>query len=116
MKQIKYFVRENTHMKREMGLDFGWGNGYVILPAGHIFHGNTMGIADCSVHGGLTYSEIITREMIDSPKWPQLMLEDEGSWIIGFDTFHNGDSLEQVSREYVERELLSLVAQIVKRA
>ena len=59
-------ILENTWLTREintksgrLSLDFGWGNGYVLVPESHPYHGidyNEMG--GISVHGGLTFSDI----------------------------------------------------------
>ena len=35
MGKLKYIILKNTHLTRSAHMDFGWGNGYVILPKGH---------------------------------------------------------------------------------
>lgn len=90
---------ELKHELREMsGLLFcqtGWGNGYVHLPPEHPFHGVHYDEIPVDVHGGLTYSE-----------------NENGSWVIGFDTRHHGDTLEKWPMEKVEAETIRLRDQL----
>lgn len=59
----------------------GWGNGYVILPKNHPFHGVDYNILNDYVdaHGGLTYSDF----------------NKENEWMVGFDTAHYMDTLQR---------------------
>src|ERR1041385_7325070 len=38
-KTMKVIIRENTWTPRGGFMDFGWGNGYVLIPKGHPLHG-----------------------------------------------------------------------------
>ena len=40
--------------------------------------------------------------------------EDLGSWVIGFDTRHTGDTLERWPQAKVEREVINLIKQVEK--
>jgi hypothetical protein len=44
---------------------------------------------DLVVHGGLTFSE-----SADDLNWPEITEKDKGGWVVGFDTAHAWDSLE----------------------
>jgi len=105
---MKTIIIENTHMKRDF-IDFGWGNGYVLIPSGHPLHGKHYDDIDVDVHGGLTYSELITEEMVKTWK---LDVEDLGKWCVGFDTFHSGDSLSRWSEGRVQEETNRLMDQL----
>jgi len=82
--------------------DKGWGNGYVVLPKEHPFHGYDYDFINgfVNVHGGLTYASS----------------EDNGhgGWCIGFDTMHYDDTIEKWSYEAVKEETLRLLEQMVK--
>jgi hypothetical protein len=85
-----------------MGFNAGWGNGYVIVPKEHPLHGvHYNALYHVEVHGGLTFSEEITADNIEHF---DLTPEDIGSWCFGFDTAHCGDSLDNWSKEDVQRE------------
>lgn len=60
----------------------GYRCGYVKVPPGHPWHGVDYNELDCSVHGGLTFSE--KDEPCDAPG------PDDGYWV-GFDCAHSGD-------------------------
>ena len=53
-KTMKTFLRENTWLTRGI-TDFGWGNGYVLIPQGHPLHGKHYDEIDVDVHCGLTF-------------------------------------------------------------
>jgi len=36
---MKAIIKENTWLTRGGYMDFGWGNGYVLIPEGHPLHG-----------------------------------------------------------------------------
>ena len=82
--------------------DKGWGNGYVILPKEHPFHGYDYDFITqfVNVHSGLTYASS----------------EDNGhgGWCIGFDTMHLWDTSEKWPYEAVKEETLRLLDQMVK--
>ena len=86
--------------------NFGWGMGYVLLPPNHPFYGINYNDINIDVHGGLTYSNYFdsTRFL----KWTNnrkvvgdITLDNfkkfNNYWMIGFDTNHYGDNLENCS-------------------
>lgn len=77
------------------GIDTGWGNGYVKLPKGHKYYGVHYDDIPVDVHGGLTYSE-----------------EEDGFWVVGFDTAHGGDHSRNWTKERVEEETKNLAKQL----
>lgn len=109
---MKTVIRENTHLSRDLmpGLDFGWGNGYVILDDTHPWYEKNYDDINnfVDIHGGLTFSGRITKDMI--PAWG-LELEDLDKWIIGFDTAHLYDTLQIWSKDAVQREADKLLEQ-----
>lgn len=90
----------------------GWGNGYVLLPKGHKWHGKHYDDIPVEIHGGLTFSEPITEDMVEGENWEQyLTKEDVGCWMIGFDCAHFGDTPQSCPREFVESETQKLKEQ-----
>lgn len=92
IKHLQVWAKENTHLTRAFS-DFGWGNGYVIIPEGHPLHGmhydKIHDQYNINVHGGLTFSELAQNCVpLGLPK-----NINETSWVIGFDTCHYGDSI-----------------------
>lgn len=74
---------------------YGEFNGYVSLPIGHPWYGKTYtSIEEVDVHYGLTYSE-----------------EEDGRWVIGFDTAHASDDPKDWNREKVREEADRLLEQ-----
>ena len=82
---IRCFAKESTWLN---GIETGWGNGYVVVPDGHPMHGADYDDVDVSVHGGLTFASSVGAVS----GWPEVLSEDGGGWIFGFDTAHPGDS------------------------
>lgn len=106
---MKTFVRENTWLKAP-GMDVGWGNGYVILPKGHKYHGVGYDSVPVEVHGGLTFGQEVTEDSLEG--WEQLTKEDVGGWMIGFDTAHYGDTSAKWTKEQVQAETNRLLDQL----
>ena len=79
--------------------EYGWGNGYVLLPEGHPDYDKDYNHLPYSVHGGLTFSGIMN-----------------GYWAIGFDTVHAGDNPDTCDFDYVLKETMSLKSQVDARA
>jgi len=99
-----------TFVKRNDWLQFtnhGWGNGYVIIPKGHPYHGKHYDDIPVNVHGGLTFSE--NAKDLD---WPELDKKDKEGWVVGFDTAHFGDSLSNWSKIEVAKETKKLAKQL----
>ena len=90
-----------------MVMNFGWGNGYVILPKGHKYHGVHYDEIPVDVHGGLTYSQDISTFSKDDEE------AKSGAWVVGFDTAHYGDTLAKWPKEKVQKEADNLLAQLL---
>lgn len=111
--KLRYFLREITWLN---GMDHGWGNGYVLIPVGHPLHNMDYDKIPVDVHGGLTFGEIVTKEMVD--RWNTdmndtcLTNDDIGAYLIGFDTAHLDDTQYNWPKEAVEQETQELVKQI----
>lgn len=73
--KILSFVQETTHLDRGHGVDFGWGNGYVIVPKGHPWHGVDNDHVDLpeSINGGLTFSSPVNELKKDSWTIPSFL-------------------------------------------
>jgi hypothetical protein len=108
MSEVRGFIVD-TSWRRNGYLDYGWGNGYVLLPPFHKFHGCSYNLADehFDVHGGFTFSELVTEELVE--KVEELTLDDVGFWMLGFDTRHFEDNLETCPKEFVQYEVNRIV-------
>ena len=111
---MKAFVKENTWLTRKSFMDFGWGNGYVVIPKGHVLHGISYNgihelIPNLEVNGGLTFSDTV-----DTLSWKEIPKGSEGGWVVGFDTAHSWDTLEMWSKEKVMEEAENLKNQLLK--
>ena len=89
------YLAMNTWFKRDLGVEFGWGNGYVALPKGHKYYQVDYDDIPVDVHGGLTYSQ----QMGDY-------------WVVGFDTAHFSDTIEKWPMEAVLAETQKLFDQL----
>ena len=87
----------------------GWGNGYVLIPIGHPLHGVQYDAINVDVHGGLTFSALAEPDC-----WDELLPEDYGKWIVGFDTAHCGDDLSRWPKEAVQAETGALLRQLLE--
>lgn len=85
--RLKTQLIENTWLRRTTQMDFGWGNGYVLLPKGHPYYQVHYNKIPIYVHGGLTYSE-----------------QHGEFWKIGFDTAHWSDTLARWPKTRVAKE------------
>ena len=74
----------------------GWGNGYVGLPNWHPFYKVDYNDINVKCHGDLTFSALD---------------EEEDLWVIGFDTSHGGDNMENCPFEFVRDEAYQLMKQ-----
>jgi len=110
---MKVVIRENTWLPRGM-FDFGWGNGYVLIPKKSRFYGKHYDYINVivDVHGGLTFSGLVNTKMVED--WG-LDKEDEGKWCVGFDTSHSGDNLSKWSKEKVQKEAEKLKKQLLNQ-
>lgn len=101
-------IKETTFLN---GLEHGWGNGYVLVPEGHPWHGVNYDDIRCEVHYGLTFGEIVTKELIEY--WPELEERHEGMYMVGFDTAHLNDTQENWPKERVFYEAENLKQQAI---
>lgn len=99
---MKFFVVESRH--RSQYFECGWGNGYVLIPENNRLHGVYYDDIGVDVHGGLTYSVLITQEILHSNWSTSLTSDDIGKWCVGFDTAHYNDNLERWPKERVIEE------------
>jgi hypothetical protein len=108
---MRTVIKELTQLKRDLFCDFGWGNGYVLIPIGHKLHGQKYREIDVDVHGGLTFSEEVTPWHIEAYK---LEPHDLGKWLVGFSTTHYDDTLDSWPKERVQEEADSLMKQLMR--
>lgn len=108
--ELKTIVLENNWLTRGV-MDFGWGNGYVLIPEKHKLHGVHHDSIDVDVHGGLTFSCLVDEKMIEDFN---LSKEDLGKWCVGFDTCHYADNINNWSKENVEKETERLKLNLLK--
>ena len=109
---MKIFVKENTWLPRTFS-DFGWGNGYVVIPKTHELHGKSYDeihelMPELNVNGGLTFCDFR-----DHLSWREIPEETEGGWVVGFDTAHYSDTLAGWSKRSVIRETIKLRDQLL---
>lgn len=109
---LKTVIIENTWLDRQH-MDIGWGNGYVLLPIGHPWHGVHYDKIDVDVHYGLTFSGLVGTFEVE--RFEAITDADLGKWMIGFDTAHYRDSLERWPKEAVQAEADRLLQQIQDR-
>jgi hypothetical protein len=107
---MKYFIVENTWLP-SLYSSHGWGNGYVIIPKGHPDHGKDYDDIEVDVHGGLTFSKAL-EDLKDWPCGDAIGEAEEGGWVVGFDTAHSGDTIENWPKEEVEKETIRLMEQL----
>lgn len=97
---IPSFIRENTWLPRDTMMDFGWGNGYVILPKEHPCFGMDYdNMYDINCESELTFSATA-----EDCIWPEVeeKYRTKDYWIVGFDTAHYRDTLKGWPKERVQ--------------
>lgn len=107
------FVKENTWLNWNnhiVNIKRGWGNGYVVIPKGHPAHNINYDEIFVDVHGGLTFSNNV--DSLNKEDFPELTNEMAGCWVVGFDTSHFGDNLENWTKERVIDETNDLRLQL----
>lgn len=124
MKYDCYTLIIENHLKSlpNYPMDFGWGQGYVLLPRNHPFYGKDYDDIDVDVHGGLTFGckfesknflKWIKNQEIGGDVTRENFENFDGFWIIGFDTNHLGDNKMMCPKSYVLREAENLLEQCV---
>jgi hypothetical protein len=108
---LETFVKENNWLPRGGFMDFGWGNGYVIVPKEHPMHGKHYDEINefVEVNGGLTFSDRADSILVGTD-----LDVDADDWVVGFDTAHSWDTLSRWPKEKVERETNRLRLQLEK--
>lgn len=108
---FKGFIRKNVWTDREGFINFGWGNGYVIIPSGSLLHSvpkEDLNKKVC-VSGGITYSGLGSLYL----PWEEDKVEIlDTDWVVGFDTIHPFNSLKEHDRDFVVRETQRLERQL----
>lgn len=95
-------------------MNYGWGNGYVIIPPGHKLHGIPYDDMKLEAHGGLAFGAY-AYELLKSDQWPEVTKEDKYGYVIGFDTAHYGDTLERWPKIAVECAAMELMGEVLKQ-
>ena len=98
---LKWFILDTSWSK----ITCGWGNGYVALPKKHPLYGvdyEELSEFGIYAHGGITYSECA--------KYLKHVPDDiqDDDWLVGFDTCHAGDTLDNWDMKHVRAETLGL--------
>jgi hypothetical protein len=101
---------ELVHLKFE----HGWGNGYVLLPKYHPFYGKDYDEINIIVHGGLTFGDYFDKNTFlkwikDKDIFGDITVDNyekfHDYWMIGFDTGHYGDTVDNCGIYYVKNEV-----------
>lgn len=94
MEKLKVIAMKNTWLLSAF-VQHGWGNGYILIPKGHKYHGVHYDDIPVYVHGGLTFSESV-ESIKEHAHWGNVLPPDINGdeWVIGFDTCHSGDGME----------------------
>lgn len=100
--------------------EFGWGNGYILLPHNHPFYGIDYNSLSIDIHGGLTFGDYFSnslfldwiedKEIFGDVNRDNFEMFDK-YWMIGFDTSHFGDCKESCSKDFVINEVNNLLEQ-----
>jgi len=109
---MRWFVKESRFASHpEMRRMVGWGNGYVVVDKDNKWYGKDYEQVECQIHGGLTFGQKITAEMLEH--WPELNPTDLDLWLFGFDTAHYGDNPTEWPQSRVEDETKYLYTQLM---
>ncbi len=87
-----------------------WYCGYVVVPKTHPFYKKDYDdiYDEIEVHGGLTYSRMVTREFDFG------LTGEDDEWVIGFDCNHFSDNPRIQDALYVKGECMELIEQLIK--
>jgi hypothetical protein len=108
---MKTIIRKLDFGEGGRYISHGWGNGYVLIPKGHKYHGVHYDNIPVDVHGGLTFGEEVDDRLIAI--WGNILnSSDIGTWCVGFDTGHLGDNSKNWTKKSVQKETESLANQL----
>ena len=94
-----YFVKNNWLPKNMCG----WGNGYIVLPKEHRFHGKSYD----------DIMNILEKENIYVAEELTYANEDEeGNWVVGWDSAHSHQNKENYPFGVVKKQTLKLQKQL----
>jgi len=104
-------------------MEFGWGNGYILLPTNHpLYEVSYDDMNTISVHGGLTYGRFFDSDSflnwtegleIDGDVTKENYKKFNNYWIVGFDTSHYGDNKENCTKKYVTMQTEEFIEQFL---
>ena len=105
----------------ENNIDRGYANGYVALPKDHPWYKVGYDNIPVKVHGGLTFSEMITDDDLNTEFLESFEKVDEqftqedliDKWVIGFHTLYPDDNQHNCDKEYVLSEIGKLFNQAI---
>jgi len=113
---MKIIIKENTWLLPKtltdipgFKMEFGWGNGYALIPRGHKYYGNHYDTIPVNAHGGLTFGRFLNGKAL---KFYGLSKRHLGKWMVGFDTCHYMDTPQSCPREYVIQQARFLAEQL----
>jgi hypothetical protein len=114
--KVKYFcVQNEQYTTGTYVVERGWGNGYLVLLKDHPLWGIHYDVINDShhlgAHGGWTFSQSYNKMKKQSSKFitdeSHLEINDD-DWIIGFDTSHYDDRLDNWPKEKVFKHIREL--------
>jgi hypothetical protein len=107
---VKCFCVENPKKEYPILFERGWGNGYLVFDRTHPLYGKHYDEINMSrhmqAHGDWTYSQIAGNHHLKNDikiiaiENEELQIEAD-DWIIGFDTSHMGDDLDNCPKSFV---------------
>jgi len=95
-----------------IGVNTGWGNGYVIIPKDHKLYGVNYDHINVDVHGGLTFAQDVGH-LKNNDHWKDSLEGIDEGWVVGFDTAHYQDNSINCSKEFVLAETERLKEQLM---
>ena len=98
---MKTIIREINWLG--VDIEHWFWNWYILLDPTHYYFNSGYDDIEVEVHGGFTYSEFVSEEIIKN--FSTLDINDLWKWMLGFDTNHYGDNQFNCDKEYVENEL-----------
>lgn len=115
--KVQYFCVENEQYNTGIYMvERGWGNGYLVLPKDHPFWGVHYDQINESphmvAHGGWTFSNFYDKMKSQSSRFitdGSVLESNNDDWVIGFDTAHYNDNLDNWPREEVFSHIRELV-------